>query len=106
MELHVSTNAGLIEDPVGYLLEQDGGSNWLSVVRIHFFRKISKAPGERFGDYFRRLVARVRPADSPIAGETSVLVDKYPKADKITNSPVDTSFLVLYSSSHGESNKP
>jgi hypothetical protein len=57
MELHVSRGAGLIADPIGYLLDHDGGSHKLSVVLLKYFALLPKVAGEPFGDYFRRLTS-------------------------------------------------
>lgn len=55
MELYVSTRAGLLADPIGYLLDHDGGSHKLSVVLLRYFNQVSKHAGEAFSSYLKRL---------------------------------------------------
>lgn len=56
LELFVSQRAGLMQDPIEYLLRHDEGSHTLSVVLLKYFHQVPKAEDETFTTYLKRLV--------------------------------------------------
>lgn len=67
MELFVSARAGLVDDPLGYLLQHDEGSHKLSVVLLKYFREVARGVDEPFAAYFRRVVSEM-----PVGGLQAV----------------------------------